>query len=141
MKLASLYIILKDHDNDSLARALAMSQSRCIRKASAADNVELDAVILTEGRTYSSKSIVTFWLTKLIDIKVAKELRDAVQLLSPVISVKFVDETSPGTSCYVSFKLMEYINLFTHMISLYFSITTFTLQNLLFHRRRNQLQN
>ena len=97
LKLTSLYISLKDYDNDSLLRALTASQSRCVRKAASDDNVDLGAVVLTEGRTYSSETIVTFWLTKRIDIKVAKELEDAVTLLSPVISMKFVNESNPGT--------------------------------------------
>jgi len=99
LKLASLYIILKDHDNDSLQKALAMSQSRCVKKAASADNVDLGAIVLSEGRTYSTKTIATFWLTNRIDVKVAKELRDAINLLSPVISIKFVDESDPGIIC------------------------------------------
>jgi len=41
LKLSALYIIRKDHDNESLKKALVNSQSSCVKKAASPDNVPL----------------------------------------------------------------------------------------------------
>ena len=95
--MSSLYIVLKDHNNDSLTRLYATSQSKSIRQAAEKEAIDLNAVVLKEGEKYSSKFISSLWLTDRIDSKVASELRQAIPCIKMHISMKLVDEHDGGT--------------------------------------------
>lgn len=102
IRLSSLFIALKDYNNETLVRMLAMSQSRCIKEAARNENVDLQTVVLKEGRNYSSELLTSFWLTRRLDSSVGRELRAAIKILSPLISIKLVDNTDPGKSSFSS---------------------------------------
>jgi len=97
VRLSSLYIVLKDHNNDSLTRLYASSQSNCIHDTAEQEWITLNAVVLKDGRNYSSEFISTMWLTERIDSKVASELRQAIPCIKMHISMKLVDQHDGGT--------------------------------------------
>jgi len=49
LSLASLFIVLKDHNNESLVRLITRSQADCLKKEAEKESVELEAVVLKEG--------------------------------------------------------------------------------------------
>lgn len=71
-----------------------------MRKQAAKENIELDAVSLTEGNNYSSQTLATLWLTKNISDENAKELRNALPKLRQWISLKLVDDCAQGILLY-----------------------------------------
>lgn len=92
--MSSLYIVLKDNNNKSLVELQTRSQSLTIRKEALKENIHLDAVVLKEGETYSSEFLTVFWMTKMMDLTVAKELKRGLATIKPQISIKLVDQTS-----------------------------------------------
>jgi len=101
LRVSSLNIVLKDYNNESLARAQTVSQSRSIKLKAQMEGIELEAVTLMTDPTCNPDNISTLCLTKRIDGIVAKELREAVKMLAPLISMNLVDKSDPGiTICF-----------------------------------------
>jgi len=95
MRTSSLNIVLKDYNNNSLTRAQAVSQSRCVKAHK--EGIELEAVSLFTGPNFNPENNATLILTKRIDDVAAKELREAVTIMTPLITMNLVDKTDPGT--------------------------------------------
>ena len=94
----SLYITLKDHDNDSVLMAFVKSQVRVIRNESHKEGIDLKAVSLKEGNTYSTHTLTTLWLTERMDSTIANELTESLIKVRQWVSVKLVDDSSRGNS-------------------------------------------
>jgi len=77
------------------------SQTRVLRKAALSEGITIDAVCLNERRKYSSEKMTTLWLTKSMDSHIAKELKDAVKNLTPLIAIKLVDERNLGANIFL----------------------------------------
>ena len=103
---ASLFITLKDHDNESLRQYVAKSQMRSVRAEAQKENIDLDSVVLKEGTYYSSTTLTTFYVSKNMDGKCATEMRGAMKSLKPFISIKFIDENGKSLSV-LKFPLIE----------------------------------
>ena len=76
---ASLFITLKDHDNESLLHHVVKSQMRCVKEQAGKEDIDLDAIVLKEGTYYSSKTLTSLYLAKSMDAKIAMELREAIK--------------------------------------------------------------
>jgi hypothetical protein len=76
-----LFIVLKDHNNDTLVRPQTVSQSNIIRKKAEQENIHLDAVVLKEGETYSSEFLSVLWMTERMDQNVARELKKGLSII------------------------------------------------------------
>ena len=104
---ASLFITLKDHDNESLLHHVVKSQMQCVKEQAGKEDIDLDAIVLKEGTYYSSKTLTSLYLAKSMDAKIAAELREAIKSLETFISIKFIDENcrfaknSSSLSCCV----------------------------------------
>ena len=107
MRASSLNIVLKDYNNDSLARAQCISQSRCVKLQAQKEGIDLEAVTLKTGPSCNPQNIACLCLTKRIDITVAKELREAVKMVSPYISMNLVDKTDPGIDVFSGLKYLQ----------------------------------
>lgn len=94
--MSSLYIVLKDHRNESLICLQTTSQSSAIREEAMKEGIALDAVVLEEGDRYSSEFLSVLWMTDKMDSKVAKELSKGVSIIKSHITIKLVDETNVG---------------------------------------------
>ena len=93
-RLASLYIVLKDHNNRSLVELQTTSQCSIIRNEAMKENIHLDAVVLKEGERYSSEFLSVLWMTERMDLKVANELRKGFEIIKSQISIKLIDQVS-----------------------------------------------
>ncbi|XP_066933575.1 uncharacterized protein [Clytia hemisphaerica] len=92
--VSSLYITLKNQNNETLVHHYAKSQVRCLRAAAEQEGIPIENVEMTEGDRYSSKILTSLWLCKSMDTNVAKELRNAVECVKGMVAVKLVDLTS-----------------------------------------------
>jgi len=104
--LASLYIVLKDHNNETLVRLQTSSQTNLIRIEAEKANIHLDAVVLKEGERYSSEFLSVLWMTPRMDYNVAKELKKGLAIIKAKICIKLVDQTTttPGKFMFISTK-------------------------------------
>ena len=87
---------MKDHENETVLVKYIKSQVRAIRAEASKEGIELKSVQLTEGETYSTKCLTTFWMTQFIGANVAEELREALKQLKQWISIKVVDDSLAG---------------------------------------------
>lgn len=94
--VSSLYIALKDHNNEALLHHFAKSQVKCLKAAAEEEGIDLVNVDMTEGERYSSKVLTSLWLCKTMGANVASELKKAVDLIKMLMSIKVVDLTSKG---------------------------------------------
>ena len=92
----ALFIALKDHDNDTVLMSFVKSQVRVIKRESSKEGIDLRAVSLTEGTTYSTHTLTTLWLTKKMDSTIASELRESLIKVRQWVSVKLVDDSLAG---------------------------------------------
>ncbi|XP_066929136.1 uncharacterized protein [Clytia hemisphaerica] len=92
--VASLYIVLKDHNNETLLHHFAKSQIKFVKAEAEREGINLETVVMGEGVRYSSKHLTSLWLTKSMDSNVAKELKNAVQSCRGLLEMKLVDFTS-----------------------------------------------
>ncbi|XP_066930600.1 uncharacterized protein [Clytia hemisphaerica] len=92
--VSSLYIALKDHNNEALLHHFAKSQVKCLKAAAEEEGIDLVNVDMTEGERYSSKVLTSLWLCKTMGANVASELKKAVDLIKMLMSIKVVDLTS-----------------------------------------------
>uniref|UniRef100_A0A7M5WRZ6 Uncharacterized protein n=1 Tax=Clytia hemisphaerica TaxID=252671 RepID=A0A7M5WRZ6_9CNID len=92
--VSSLYITLKDHNNEALLHHFAKSQMKCVRKAAQEEDITLENVEMTEGERYSSKKLTSLWLLESMATDVASELKKSVKCLDGLMNIKLVDLTS-----------------------------------------------
>ena len=91
----TLNITLKDHDNESLLRLFTKSQMREVENRAAQEGISMEAIVLKEGRSYSSRTLTNLYLGKSLSTKVAEELRKAVSSsLAPFITINVIDDNS-----------------------------------------------
>ena len=91
----TLNITLKDHDNESLLQLFTKSQMREVQNKAAHEDITMDAIVLKEGRNYSSSKLASLFIGKSMSSKLAAELRKAVDSsLSPFININVIDENS-----------------------------------------------
>ena len=100
--VSSLYIALKDHNNEALLHHFAKSQIKCLREAAQEEDIALENVEMTDGERYSSKKLTSLWLLQSMSTAVASELKKAVKCLNGLMNIKLVDLTSSGKSHFFS---------------------------------------
>ena len=79
---------------------LAASQAKTLREAAEEQGVTLQGITLEDGKRYSSSCLTTLWMTPRIDTALSNDLREAVQLLRPLIGIHLVDECVQGNKLY-----------------------------------------
>lgn len=94
--LATLYAVLKDHDNESLLFHFAKSQSRVLQREALKDGVELESPRLLVGQNDTPSCLAKLHLTEAMDPEVARELAGNMRELRSLINLKFVDKSANG---------------------------------------------
>ena len=87
MRVSSLYIVLKDHANESLQDLFSISRTRVLRRKASEEGIETEKISFEESSPL---------LLKNMDEKVATELIEAVKSLSPFVSLKLVNKSGNG---------------------------------------------
>lgn len=109
--VSSLYISLKDHNNEDLLHFFAQSQTKCLKAEAESKGIELDSVQISEGLRYSSSKLTSLWIKSNMDKGVSRELKKAVDNLKGLMALKLVDLTSEGKTrslrIYCCFGLIE----------------------------------
>jgi hypothetical protein len=90
--VAALYLVVKDHDNESLIFHMAKSQSRVLKREAAKEGIDLESPRLSEGSQSSPSCITKLFITEQMDHKVASDLVAALGSLTSLISVKLVNQ-------------------------------------------------
>jgi len=93
--LSSLFIVLKDHNNDGLKTKQAVSQSRILRSAAEEDGFVMNYVQLKEKNLKNA----CMWLNSRMRSSIAKELKLGIKKLGHLIDVNVVDQTCQGKNC------------------------------------------
>ena len=96
--LSSLYIVLKDHANETLLFHFVKSQSRVLQREALKEGVQLESPRLKVGDTQTPSCLATLVLTKAMDQKVATQLLDATKILKSMIDLLVVDKSTNGNS-------------------------------------------
>lgn len=98
--MSSLFISLKDFNNENLLHFFAKSQIKHLKAEAEKEGIELDTVEVTDGDRYSSKILTSLWLCDTMATDVAIELKKAVQCFTGLLPIKLVDLTSAGENSF-----------------------------------------
>ena len=107
--VSSLYITLKDHNNETLLHHFAKSQIKYLKAEAEKEGIDLDNIEMTDGDRYSSKILTSLWLCEKMGTEVAKELKKAVELFKGLLAIKLVDLTSAGEKSVLFILHLEYL--------------------------------
>ena len=95
MYAGSLCIILKDHNNEDLRKAMAASQSRFIKSSAKEKGFKMESVEIKNGKNYSTKP-TTVWLTAGLATGIRTELISGWRKLNHYIDYLLVDRDNLG---------------------------------------------
>ena len=91
MAVDSLYVVLKDHANESILFLFTKSQSRVLRREALKDGVDIESTRLLVGEKHMPSALTTLVITAQMDQKVANQLVEATRSIKSLIDMLVVN--------------------------------------------------
>ena len=94
-RVSSLYIVLKDHANESLLIMFTKSQLRVLQREASNEGIELEGIQLNEGQP---TFLTTLKISSSMGEKVRAGLVEATRAFGALMNFRLVDERGNGGS-------------------------------------------